>query len=226
MSIRKVPFIVGEYYHIYNRGTDKRALFLDNYDYNRFLALLYICNNSDYLNMRNIFNKGKAFVEIFSIKRSNILVDIGVYTLMPNHFHILILEKTESGISKFLQKLSTAYSMYFNNRYERRGSLLEGKFKAKHIDNDPYLNWIFSYIHTNPVKLIEPNWKEGGIFDPVKVKDFIDDYKYSSYYDYFINNRPESTILNKTAFPNNFSHLNSNSFDGLVQNFKENDYVV
>lgn len=221
---RKTPFLIGEIYHIYNRGTDKRIIFTSDYDYKRFMLLLYLCNNTNPLHINNLFQRGLSFIELFNIERGNAFVDIGVFCLMSNHFHLLLYEKTKNGISQFMKKLLTAYSMYFNTKYERVGSLFEGPFKAKYIDSDPYLNWIFSYIHTNPVKLIEPNWKEDGIFDSAKVKDFIDDYKYSSYYDYFINNRPESTILNKEAFPNNFSHLNS--FDDLVQNFRENDYII
>jgi putative transposase len=120
MSIRKTPFIVGEYYHIYNRGNDKKTIFFDNHDFARFMLLLYLCNNTDTLDMRNILNKGLAFVDIFSLERSDTLVDIGVYTLMPNHFHILLYEKTENGISIFMQKLATAYSMYFNQKNSPR----------------------------------------------------------------------------------------------------------
>lgn len=224
MVTRKISFVKNEYYHIYNRGVDKRLIFSNEHDYRRFMVLLYLCNSIDPLDIRNFFDKGLPFVEFFSINRHSSLVDIGTYSLMPNHFHILIFEKLHGGISKFMEKLLTAYVMYFNKKNERSGSLFEGTFKAKHIDSDPYLNWIFSYIHTNPVKLIEPNWKEDGISDFLKVKDFIDNYKYSSYYDYFINNRHESAILNKEAFPNNFSQLND--FDSLIQNFRENDYVT
>ncbi|MBI5005055.1 MAG: transposase [Candidatus Lloydbacteria bacterium] len=208
MSIRQTPFLVGQYYHIYNRGNDKRVIFLDNHEYARFMALLYICNTTDPLNMRSFFNKGLAFVDIFSAKRTNILVDIGAYCLMPNHFHLLLHEQIEGGISIFMQKLSTAYSMYFNTRYERNGSLFEGKFKAKHIDNEPYFNWLFSYIHLNPIKIIEPGWKENGITDLEKTKSFLSDYPYSSYSDYFIKERPESVILQKDVCPEHFKQLN------------------
>lgn len=127
---------------------------------------------------------------------------------MPNHFHILVYEKVDNGISTFIQKLSTAYSMYFNKRYDRLGSLFEGKFKAKHIDSDPYLNWIFSYMHTNPIKLFKSDWKEEGISDFAAVYDFINNYRYSSYYDYFIGERFEKNIINKDAFPEHFLQMN------------------
>lgn len=213
-----MPFLVGQYYHLYNRGNDKRIIFLDEHDYARFRALLYICNTTDPLDMRNFLDEGKAFVEIFSVKRTDTLVDIGAYCLMPNHFHILVREKTEGGISIFMQKLSTAYSMYFNKRHGRSGSLFEGKFKAKHIDKEAYLNWLFTYIHLNPVKLIDPTWKENGIGNPEKAKKSMDEYHYSSYYDYFIGDRSESVILNKDAFPEHFGQMND--FQYLIDQFK------
>ena len=220
MSIRQTPFLIDQYYHIYNRGNDKKIIFLDAHDFKRFVVLLYICNTSDPFLMRNFLNRGLASVEIFSIKRVNTLVDIGAYCLMPNHFHILMYEKIEGGISAFMQKLSTAYSMYFNTRYERSGSLFEGKFKAKYIDNEPYFNWLFSYIHLNPLKISDPNWKENGIPDLEKTKSFLSDYGYSSYSDYFIKERHESVILNKDAFPEYFKQLND--ADDLISEFNVN----
>lgn len=219
---RKTPFIVGQIYHIYNRGTDKRIIFNSVYDYKRFMLLLYLCNSINPLDIRKLLDKGLSFVELFAIDRKDTLVDIGAFSLMPNHFHTLLHEKTESGISRFMKKLLTAYSMYFNTKNERKGSLFEGPFKAKHIDNEPYLNWIFSYIHLNPIKLIEPNWKEKGISDPLAAKNFVQNYKYSSYHDYFIGNRTESVILNKDIFPEHFAQLND--FEELIQEFREGGF--
>jgi len=221
MSLRPIPFLTGEYYHLYNRGNDKRTVFLDECDYKRFMALLYMCNTTGPLDMRKFFNEGKAFADIFSEKRKDTLVDIGVYTLMPNHFHILIHEKIEKGISTFMQKLATAYSMYFNRKYERTGSLFEGKFKAKHVNNDPYFHWIFSYAHLNIVNLIAPKWKENGISDIEKVRKFVEDYKYSSYFDYFVGDRVEGAILNKEEFPEHFAKMND--FKELVREFRASE---
>jgi putative transposase len=219
---RKIPFTVGEYYHIYSRGVDKRIIFNNDHDYRRFIFLLYICNSTTSVRTDNLFKQGRSLLELFDVDRRDTLVDIGAYCLMPNHFHILLYEKTEGGISKFMKKLLTAYSMYFNTKNERRGSLFEGLFKAKYIDSDPYLNWIFSYIHTNPIKLIDSTWKEKGIYDPITVKKFVEDYEYSSYYDYFLGDRPESVILNKNAFPDHFSQLDD--LEELIQEFREGDY--
>jgi len=229
MTVRKTPLLIGEYYHIYNRGVDKRVIFLDEHDHKRFMMLLYLCNGTNPVDMRKYFdknnnNKGQPFVdfvEIFSIDRGEQIVDIGAYCLMPNHFHILVHERVEGGISMFMEKLSTAYSMYFNRKYERKGSLFEGRFKAKHIDSNPYLNWLFSYIHLNPIKLIYPEWKEKGIKDSSQAEKFMYGYEYSSYHDYFVGDRPEETILNKNVFPEHFSELND--FQQLIEELDEGE---
>ena len=138
-------------------------------------------------------------------ERGESIVDIGAYCLMSNHFHLLVREQKEGGISKFLEKLSTAYSKFFNKKYERTGSLFEGRFRAAHVDSDEYLKYLFSYIHLNPVKLVDPKWKENGIKDKIKSKGHLDSYRYSSYQDYRGLNREEGLILNRTVFPEYFN---------------------
>jgi len=125
---------------------------------------------------------------------------------MPNHFHILITEKIEGGISKFMQKLSTAYSMYYNKKYERTGGLFEGKFKSQHANTDRYLKYLFSYTHLNPIKLIQRDWKEKGIRNKKDAIGFLNKYLYSSYFDFIGEKRVQNKILNIGAFPKYFSN--------------------
>lgn len=200
---RKIKFSIGEYYHIYNRGVDKRDIFMDEYDYNRFLLLLKICNSSQPIDVREM-KKNESSEGFASGDRGETMVDIGAYCLMPNHFHILIREKIQDGISKFVQKFSTAYTMYFNKKYERNGSLFQGVFQNKHADSDEYLKYLYSYIHLNPVKLIQSDWKSRGIQDINEAYEFLNNYKYSSYLDYLNNNISQNTILNKGSFPEYF----------------------
>lgn len=203
--IRNINFSIGEYYHLYSRGTDKRVIFMEHHDYQRFKALLYVCNSTNSVDIAKHFRAGRTFEELFDIERDDTLVDIGAYCLMPNHIHLLVREKVEGGITKFMHKLLTAYSMYFNKKNSRTGSLFESKFKAKHIDTDEYLKYLFSYHHLNPVKLIEPKWKESGIADRETAKQHLADYTYSSYLDYQGEVRPESKILNREVFPEYFT---------------------
>ncbi len=214
---RKIIFSEGEYYHIYNRGTEKRIIFLDTADYERFVFLLYYANSTISFSTKDLKkSRGPS-----SGNRGESLVDIGSYCLMPNHFHILLKEKTEGGITKFMSKLTTGYSMYFNKRYERKGSLFQGLFQAQYADSDNYLKYLFSYIHLNPVKLIQSDWKEEGIEDINRVKKYLNDYRYSSFIDYIGVKREENNILNIKAFPEYFESkedFENNIFDWLYFN--------
>ena len=198
MSLRKTSFIKGEYFHIYNRGNSKQKIFHDYSDYMRFTKILYLSNSSRSFNMKDVSK------DVFSFDKDNSIVSIGVYCLMPNHFHLLVTPIEEGSISKFMQKLTTAYSMYYNKKYERTGSLFEGKFKSQHINNDRYLKYLFSYIHLNPIKLIDKNWKKDGIKNKQISFKFLEKYKYSSFQDYLGLIRSGNIILNKKAFPEYF----------------------
>jgi REP element-mobilizing transposase RayT len=194
---RKVKFIEGEYYHIYNRGVDKRIIFLNNYDYYRFVLLLHVLNTDKNLKIRDLL-KENSFNELLNIKNNDPLVAIGAYCLMPNHFHILVTPLVKNGISKFMLKLQTSYTMYFNNKNKRAGALFQGVFKSQHLDTDEYLRYIYSYIHLNPVKLKNKDWKNSGQKEFKQLKEFIFNYKYSSTGEYVNNN---FIITNPDNFP-------------------------
>ena len=202
--LRENPFVVGEFYHLYNRGTDKRVIFTSLNDYNRFVMLLYLCNTTKSVSIRREFRKGRSFAELWQINRKEQLVDIVAYCLMPNHFHLLIRERADGGISIFMKKLATAYSMYFNVKHKRSGALFEGRFKSKYVDNDNYLKYLLSYIHLNPVKLIDSDWKENGISDKIAAKKYLKNYKYSSYLDFLGENRKENNVLTKEVLSEYF----------------------
>lgn len=209
---RKIIFSEEEYYHVLNRGIEKRKIFLTNKDKDRFIKLLFICNTKKPVNFRLV--QGLPLVKI---ERGETIVDILCYCLMDNHFHILFREKIDGGISLFMNKLCTAYSMYFNIKNERTGRLFENNFKASHADNDEYLKYLFSYIHLNPVKLIDPTWKERGITDVKIAKEFLQKYKYSSYIDYININREESLILNQKSSPEYF--LDKKEFEEMTNDW-------
>jgi putative transposase len=200
MSTRNHDLATGEFYHIYNRGVDKRNIFETKADYDRFMQLLYLCNSSNAINLRDA---RESRLGVFGQKREDQLVSIGAYCLMPNHFHILITSNEDGGITKFMNKLSTGYVMYFNKRNERSGSLLQGAFKSKHADSDQYLKYLFSYIHLNPYKLSKPQLPEGS---PRGIGTFryLKEYEYSSLVDYFGPSREEGKILDRKAFPEYF----------------------
>ncbi len=205
MSIRKTKLVSGEYYHVYNRGNSKQQIFLDIEDYFRFISLLYACNQKENLKVDSL-KKGQT---LYDIERGKSLVAIGAYCLMPNHFHLLLTQSQENGISYFMQKFSTAYSKYFNKKYKRTGGLFEGKFKSEHLYSDRYLKYIFSYIHLNPIKLIQKDWKEKGIKNIDNALEYLSHYSYSSYVDYIGQSRIQNIILDLKSFPRYFPNKKS-----------------
>lgn len=191
----------GEYYHLYNRGVEKRDIFLTQEDRNRFKRLLYVANGTEPFVFRDIERK-----ELKEIDRGEQLVAIAAWVLMPNHFHILVKEVVEGGTAAFMKKLCTGYSSYFNKRHSRVGPLLQGRYKSQHVESDVHLKYLFAYIHLNPIKLIDPSWKERGIKDLAEAGRFISTYEYSSYLSHMDVSREENILLAKNEFPEYFSN--------------------
>ncbi len=214
MGFRKTPLVNREFYHIYNRGNGRQKIFFNDDDYRRFVKLLFVCNSIKQINFRDdIIEKG---IEAWDFDRGETLVSIGAWVLMPNHFHIYLTfpeipedglrgePERENNISVFIRKLCTAYSKYINTKYERTGSLFEGRFKSVHVADDVQAKYLFSYINLNPIKLIQPNWRESGIKEKNKTLKFLEEYKYSSYLDLLGTRRSENAILNIQPFPKYF----------------------
>ncbi len=129
-----------QYYHIYNRGVNKSDIFLDGQDYSVFLSLL-----KRHLSKEPAYDKyHRPFKHIHND------VALLTYCLMPNHFHLLVLNVHEKGVKELMQSVATAYARYFNRRYDRVGPVFQSNFKASHIDSDQYLQHISRYIHLNP----------------------------------------------------------------------------
>ncbi|MBI2086898.1 MAG: transposase [Candidatus Zambryskibacteria bacterium] len=206
---RKVKFVEEEHYHLFSRGVEKRKIFLDRKDYERFLALLYILNQEDHFHVSNFLNKGQNnILDLYKQKRGKPLVSILAYSLMPNHFHFIVREIVENGISTFMMKLLTAYSMYFNIKNERSGPLFVHPFRSEHIDNDSYFLYIFSYVHLNCLDLLEKGWKENGIKNKKKAQEFLGSYHYSSYPDSCkLIDRIESQIIDSDSVPDFVSRV-------------------
>jgi len=194
-------FAPDEYYHIFNHGNGDRLIFLNNKDKERFVKLLYLANGTASFDFGDL-----TFGQEFYFDRGDPLVAIGAWVLMDNHYHLLVKEISEGGISRFMHRLGTGYTMYFNRCYKKRGSLFESCFRAKHLDFDEYLRHIFAYIHLNPVKMIEPGWKEMGLKNLPAAEAFLKEYKFSSYLDYLGQSRLQNKILNKDAFPEYFAN--------------------
>lgn len=172
------------YYHTYNRGVDKRKIFMDEQDYTVFLYLLkYYLSPPKKDEKHPLINTTSAVIRPRPIKNLYQQIELIAFCLMPNHFHLLIKQKTINGMTRLLHKLLTIYSMYFNRRHKRTGHLFQGRYKAVLVDSDEYLLYLTGYIHLNPATLTGP--------DPVR-------YPYSSL-DYYLGNKKSKWIKPKSG---------------------------
>jgi putative transposase len=215
---RKAKLEEGEFYHIYNRGVEKRTIFQNSSEYKRFLILLYIANSSKPLHIKDFYTTN-TINEIYEKDRGKQLVGIGAYCLMPNHFHLLITPLVDGGISKFMLKLQTGYSMYFNKKNDRVGALFQGTFKSEHIDDDIYLKYIYAYIHLNPAKLKNSNWKIQTKSFLNQLKKFIAEYPYSSLQEYLSKN---NKIIDPELFP--VGRKDITDYKSMVDDFSQSPF--
>jgi putative transposase len=223
MALRKTKLVPGEIYHIYNRGTDKRDIFMDDEDRIRFIHDLFEFNNSNSVKNLGYFCKfSEVGLRYIKQKREN-MVEILAFCMMDNHFHLLVRQKTENGITEFMRKLGTGYTNYINTKYERTGSLFQGKFKSVHVKEDKHLMYLPIYIHLNPLDFKFKEWREGKISDTKKAIEFLASYRWSSYLDY-IGEKNFPSIIRKDFL---LSRLGSEEkqkkeFIGWIKSFKNN----
>jgi len=193
MSLRKDNLVQGQIYHIYNRGVDKRDIFMDDEDRLRFIHDLFEFNDENpALNINNFLNsKKRESLESLEVglpkidrKPRKVLVEILAFCLMGNHYHMIVRQKTENGITEFMRKLGTGYTNYFNQKYERIGALFQGKFKSVCIKNNSHLMYLPIYIHLNPLDFKFHGWREKKIKNYKEAIEFLDSYRWSSYMDY------------------------------------------
>jgi putative transposase len=204
--MRKIEFANGEYYHIYNRGVDKRKIFSDKKDYERFLISMELLNNEDeglmlaWRDFKRNHPRAKLLdFPAYNQKRKKI-VEFIVYCLNPNHYHFILKQKSSRGIEKFMHKIGTSYTNYFNTRNERSGSLFQGSFKAVRIESNAKLLYLSAYINENHII--------HGYKDKL--------WRYSSLLDYL--GKRKTGFCNKNIIMDNFN----NSSREYVEFLKEN----
>jgi len=147
--MRKEPLLTGEYYHIYNRGVDKRDIFNDLKDLDRFKESIKEFNQIEGIGSLEMYNKSMRALDFHLLVKSEPLVAIVAFCINPNHFHLLLKQLVEGGIAKFMQKVLGGYTYYFNQKNRRSGSLFQGTFKSKLIKNNDYFKKIFAYVNKN-----------------------------------------------------------------------------
>lgn len=186
MPLRKIVFATDQAYHLLNRGVEQRFIFKNKRDYQRFLELTDFYRYQSpplrfsFYNRLSIEEKSEFLKRLK--ERSEPLVEIITYCLMPNHFHFLVRQLEDSGISDFMRNLQNSFARYFNTKYQRSGPLFQSMFKAVRIETDEQLVHVSRYIHLNPVTafLLEPNelknycWSSfPGYLNPGLLEDFV-----------------------------------------------------
>lgn len=171
----------GEIYHIFNRGVEKRSVFSNDSDRKRFIQNLYIFN--DAIPIINNNRQNLREVRLLSDKQ-NQFVDILAFVLMPNHYHLMLKQITENGVTEFMRKIGTGYTNYFNTKYQRVGPLFQGKYKAALLENQRHFMYLPHYIHLNPLDIKFPEWRNGRIKNVKNAIKFLASYQWSSYAEY------------------------------------------
>lgn len=148
--MRNLQFAENEFYHIYNRGVDKKPIFLKKDDMDRFFNGMNLFNNSHSIgSLERKMSFRRHGVSTESVRNEERLVNFIAYCLNPNHFHFILEQITEKGVERFMHKLEMGHSKYFNAKYRRSGALFQGSFKAIHIDSNAYLLHVSAYINLN-----------------------------------------------------------------------------
>lgn len=187
MPRRIIQLANQEFYHIIKRGIDGRKIFPDSEDYLRCINSLLVFNDKELTPWQYRTFWSKRSPE--SLAHSNYapktpLIEIHAFALMPNHLHLLVRQIIEKGIQIFMQKLG-GFSRYFNRKYERKGTLFQDRYKIIHIEAESQLKNNFVYIHTNPIALVEPEWKDWKVKNPSKAINFLEkEYRWTSLGDY------------------------------------------
>lgn len=149
MPGRTTVFVNNYFYHVYNRGVEKKQIFIHPQDYQRFLKILYYYQFEGPKVKFSLISK--QVFDNFHPNSDRKLVDIICYCLMPNHFHFVLKQLKDDGISKFISQISNSYTKFFNTKYNRVGALFQGVFQAVMIESDEQLIHTSRYIHLNPV---------------------------------------------------------------------------
>lgn len=174
-TFRKIAFINNNFYHVFNRGVEKRPVFTSKKEYDRAISLIRFYQYVDTPVRYSQFLQ-KSYEEQISIMINfmgkKTMVEINAYSLMPNHFHFLLKQNTKGGISRFISLFTNSYTRYFNTKHNRIGPLFQGTFKAVFVEDDEQLLHLSRYIHLNP------------IVSSVVLIESLENHPYSSYQAY------------------------------------------
>ena len=190
--------MAAEFWHVLNRGVEKRDIVMDDRDRARFIHDLYVMNDANIV--QHIYQPQRQGPLSYSRRQ---LVRIHAFCLMNNHYHLLLSPISEGGISAFMQKFNMGYSKYFNERYKRTGVLWQGKHKKIRIERDAHFMYVPYYIHLNPLDYGMRSWREGRVPDVNAALKKLRAYRWSSHFDYLgVRNFP--SVIDKSELADLF----------------------
>lgn len=205
--------MTGDIYHVVNRGFSKSEIFLERNDYLRFIRELHRFNNKEGA-LKNL----PALKYFNNPLKQNKMIELLKWVLMPNHYHLLVCEIIDGGAVEFVKRLGNGYTKYFNIKYKRSGYLFQNSAKIINAVDLPHFLHLPHYIDSNPLKLIEPRWKEGIINKTeTELIEFLKSYEFSSYYDYSKTSRNFSQIINREKFYELFDYKNGEEYQSNFQ---------
>jgi len=193
MSPRKTILATGEFYHIFNRSINNQPIFVNKRDCQRFIDILFFYQKNPKIRFSHFINLPlKERENIFEqLNKNKKLVEILAFVLMPNHFHLMLQQKEDNGISIFLSRATNSYTRYYNTKHKRKGDLFESVFKAVRIETEEQLIHLSRYIHINPVVSLAIN------------EENLVSYPWSSFPDYL---RGNSSVLDLKPVLNRFAN--------------------
>lgn len=198
----------GAYYHIYNRGVEKRTIFQDDKDYKTFLSFLKFYLTDPIL--QGLSSQDKPISPSKQLRNYSNDISLIAYCLMPNHFHLFLRQNDDYSMGNFMSSLSTKYVRYFNTRHKRVGHLFQDRYKAVKIENEYQWIHLSKYIHRNPIELLSCQDCPRRLLE----------YKYSSYPNYL--GLFQQSWVHPEEIISNFGNKQNNSY----QNFVEEDLDI
>jgi len=193
-------YSTNRYTLVWNTGAENRVIFSSKEDFDRFEAYLYLLNSRESPRVSNFFS-GSREHNIFETGRGERLVAIGAYAYTPKSFYILIKHLNADGLSKFMQKLQTAYTMYFNKKYAHRGRLFHSAYIPEDATSEEHLKYLLSLVHLSPASLFSDDWMSAGEGELLTFAFRAMQYRYSSAGEYI---KKKFIIVDPTEFPDYF----------------------